>query len=132
MCRSLLTSLGQLQEEQQQLSMRVRSCIAGALISLSSLPGKFNPVIRPLMDCIKTDCDPHMQVCVNHASVLYTPYRNYLLYIVPTYALFLYMSLRSLCVTFPSLDQECCILCNIVLCHVIFGQRVRLVVPCIL
>ena len=71
LCRCLLTSLGQLQEEQQQLSMRIRSCIAGALISLSSLPGKFNPIIRPLMDCIKTDSDPLMKV-ISHLVSKYS------------------------------------------------------------
>ena len=62
--RCVLSSLGQLQEEHQRLVTRVHSCLAGALVSLSSLPTKLNPVIRPLMDSVKTEKDRLMQVCV--------------------------------------------------------------------
>ena len=60
--RSLLTSLGQLQEETQRLQTRVRCCVAGSLVALSSLPAKLNPLIRPLMDCIKLESDSLFQV----------------------------------------------------------------------
>ena len=52
--RNLLTSIGQYQEYHQSLQLRLQCCVAGSLISLSSLPHKLNPIIRPLMDSIKT------------------------------------------------------------------------------
>ena len=60
--RSLLASLGQLQEEHQRMQTRVHCCMAGTLVTLTSLPPKLNPIIRPLMDCIKTESDTLMQV----------------------------------------------------------------------
>lgn len=70
--RNVVCSVGQLQEEHQRLAMRVSSCVAGTLISLRCLPEKLNPVIRPLMDCLKTEADSVMQVymyvtCQPHA-----------------------------------------------------------------
>ncbi len=58
----MISSVGRVQEEHQRLSTKVSSCVAGALVSLSSLPAKLNPLIRPLMDCVKTEDDPLMQV----------------------------------------------------------------------
>ena len=62
--RNVLTSVGQLQDQHQQLSMRVSSCVGGALISLGCLPDKLNPIIRPLMDCLKLETDTVLQVSV--------------------------------------------------------------------
>ena len=60
--RNLVASVGHLQEEHQRLATRVSGCVAGALVSLQCLPEKLNPVIRPLMDCIKMETDPVIQV----------------------------------------------------------------------
>lgn len=78
-----MTALGQLQEENQKIHtkfvvsivcgrscdqgghlQRVHSCIAGAIISLRVLPTKLNPIIRPIMDAIKLETDPTLQVTV--------------------------------------------------------------------
>ncbi|CAI8034563.1 TATA-binding protein-associated factor 172 [Geodia barretti] len=59
--RNVLTALGQLQEEQQRCDTRVHCCVTGTLILLASLPPKLNPVIRPLMDCLKSESDPLLQ-----------------------------------------------------------------------
>ncbi|XP_064406197.1 TATA-binding protein-associated factor 172-like [Halichondria panicea] len=59
--RCVLSSVGQLQEEHVRLATRVNSCLAGALVSLDSLPTKLNPVIRPFMDTIKTERDSTIQ-----------------------------------------------------------------------
>ena len=67
--RNVVSSLGQLQEEQQRLATRISSCVAGTLISLRCLPEKLNPVIRPLMDCIKTEADSVMQVLYMYVCV---------------------------------------------------------------
>jgi TATA-binding protein-associated factor len=45
------------------LFFRVLSVIAGALVTMQALPPKLNPIIRPLMDAIKKEEDPAMQVC---------------------------------------------------------------------
>ena len=58
----VVSSAGRVQEEHQRLSTKVSSCVVGALVTLSCLPAKLNPLIRPLMDCIKTDEDTLMQV----------------------------------------------------------------------
>lgn len=71
--RNVLMSVGQLQEEHQRLSMRVSSCVGGAMISLGCLPEKLNPVIRPLMDCLKMEQDTVMQVGVPLEFLLLTP-----------------------------------------------------------
>lgn len=63
--RCVLSSLGQLQEEHVKMSTRVSAGLAGALVSLNGLPGKLNPVIRPLMDSIKTEQDPVLRVSIN-------------------------------------------------------------------
>ncbi len=63
--RCVLSSLGQLQEEHGRMATRVTACLAGALISLDGLPAKLNPVVRPLMDSIKTERDPVLRVRVN-------------------------------------------------------------------
>ena len=60
--RNLLTTLGQLQEQHQSLQAKVQCCIAGSVIMLKALPPKLNPVIRPLMDNIKSQPDPLLQV----------------------------------------------------------------------
>ena len=60
--RNLLASLGQLQEELQSSVMTVHCCVAGALVLLHSLPAKLNPIIRPLMDCVKLESDAKLQV----------------------------------------------------------------------
>ena len=60
--RSLLTALGQLQDELQHCQTRVHCCVAGALVILRSLQGKLNPIIRPLMDCVKLESDALLQV----------------------------------------------------------------------
>ncbi|XP_019852330.1 PREDICTED: TATA-binding protein-associated factor 172 isoform X2 [Amphimedon queenslandica] len=59
--RNLLTSIGQYQEYHSSLQLLVQTTAAGSLISLSSLPPKLNPIIRPLMDSIKTHSDPLLQ-----------------------------------------------------------------------
>lgn len=74
--RNVLTSVGQLQEEHQRLSMRVNSCIAGSLVSLVCLPEKLNPIVRPLMDCIKMEADGVMQVGVARRDG-HTPIYNF-------------------------------------------------------
>ena len=56
------TSVGYLQEENQRLTMRVKSCLAGTIVAIACLPEKLNPLIRPLMDCVKTEADSVMQV----------------------------------------------------------------------
>ena len=63
--RNLLTTLGQLQEQHQSLQAKVQCCIAGSVIMLKALPPKLNPVIRPLMDNIKSQPDPLLQVRVD-------------------------------------------------------------------
>ena len=60
--RNVLTALGQLQEELQRSDTRVHCCVTGTLVLLQSLPPKLNPVIRPLMDCLKLESDPLLQV----------------------------------------------------------------------
>ena len=59
--RNLLTSIGQYQEHHSSLQLLVQTTAAGSLVSLSSLPPKLNPIIRPLMDSIKTHSDPLLQ-----------------------------------------------------------------------
>lgn len=70
--RNVLTSVGQLQEEHQRLGTRVASCVGGAVISLGCLPDKLNPVIRPLMDCIKSETDAVLQVGVVLIQIVHT------------------------------------------------------------
>ena len=68
---NVLTSIGLVQEEHLQLQTRVHSCVAGALVTLNSLPSKLNPVIRPLMDSIKSGSDPLVQLlCAGWLSKL--------------------------------------------------------------
>jgi len=62
--RSLVGSISRLQEEHHRVTTRVSVCVAGALVSLQLLPDKLTPMIRPLMDCIKTEADPLIQVGV--------------------------------------------------------------------
>lgn len=59
--RNLLTTLGQLQEQHQILQGKVQCCVAGCVITLSSLPEKLTPLIRPLMNGLKTQTDSLMQ-----------------------------------------------------------------------
>ena len=44
------------------LHSRVLCCVAGALVTINALPSKLNPVIRPLMECLKTEEDNLLQV----------------------------------------------------------------------
>jgi hypothetical protein len=37
--------------------------LAKAVVELDALPEKLNPVIRPLMDCIKKEQNQEIQVC---------------------------------------------------------------------
>jgi TATA-binding protein-associated factor len=59
--RNLLTSLGQFQEQHQKYQIKIQCCTAGALITLHKLPPKLNPLIRPLMDSLKTHPDHFLQ-----------------------------------------------------------------------
>ena len=68
--RNVLTALGQLQEEIQRTDTRVQCCVTGTLVLLRSLPAKLNPVIRPLMDCIKKESDPLLQVITHTLTQL--------------------------------------------------------------
>jgi TATA-binding protein-associated factor len=58
----LLSTVTQTSSEQQTLSMRIQSSLAGALVSQGYLPEKMNPVIRPLMDTIKKEENCQLQV----------------------------------------------------------------------
>ncbi len=68
--RSLVSSISRLQEEHQRLATRVSVCVAGALVSLQILPEKLNPMVRPLMDCIKTESDSVIQVRMFSTSTI--------------------------------------------------------------
>ncbi|XP_064635758.1 TATA-binding protein-associated factor 172-like [Lineus longissimus] len=57
----LLSTVSQTSSEQQTLSMRAQTSLAGALVSQGYLPDKMNPVIRPLMDTIKKEENCQLQ-----------------------------------------------------------------------
>lgn len=57
----VLTSINEINEQQQKLNIRTQSCVTAAVVSLQSLPDKLNPLIRPLMDAIKKEESPLMQ-----------------------------------------------------------------------
>jgi TATA-binding protein-associated factor len=59
--RNLLKSSADISRYQTSLSTCVMSAIAGALISWNNLPQKLNPVVRPLMDSIKTEENEQLQ-----------------------------------------------------------------------
>lgn len=57
-CKDLQSNFQQSNSDQIALSMLTQATIAGALVSLNSLPEKLNPVIKPLMESIKKEkCD---------------------------------------------------------------------------
>lgn len=57
-CKELQSNLHQSNLDQIALSMLTQATIAGAIVSLNSLPEKLNPVIKPLMESIKKEkCD---------------------------------------------------------------------------
>ncbi|XP_033630416.1 TATA-binding protein-associated factor 172-like [Asterias rubens] len=60
-CRQLHSSIEEINEEQQRLSIRTQACLASAIIALKSLPDRLNPVIKPLMDSMKKEQIPIMQ-----------------------------------------------------------------------
>lgn len=59
----LQVCVSQTVQEQQTYSIRVQSSFAMATVMQSILPEKLNPVIRPLMDCIKKEEDLNIQMC---------------------------------------------------------------------
>lgn len=64
--RSLLKSTAHIFGKQSSLATSVSSSIAGALISWNDLPDKLNPVVRPLMDSLKSEDNEQLQ----HESAL--------------------------------------------------------------
>lgn len=57
-CKDLQSNFHQSNLDQIALSMMTQATVAGALVSLNSLPEKLNPVIKPLMESIKKEkCD---------------------------------------------------------------------------
>ncbi|XP_056018084.1 TATA-binding protein-associated factor 172-like [Ostrea edulis] len=48
-------------QELQTLTIRVQCSLAKAVVELDALPEKLNPVIRPLMDCIKKEQNQEIQ-----------------------------------------------------------------------
>lgn len=57
-CKDLKSNIHQSNLDQIALSMLTQATIAGALVSLKSLPEKLNPIIKPLMESIKKEkCD---------------------------------------------------------------------------
>ncbi|CAI9718030.1 TATA-binding protein-associated factor 172-like [Octopus vulgaris] len=55
--------ISQTTQEQQTYSVRVQCSLAMAAIMQNILPEKLNPVIRPLMDCIKKEENREIQMC---------------------------------------------------------------------
>lgn len=57
-CKDLRSNFYKSNLDQMALSMLTQATIAGALVSLNSLPEKLNPIIKPLMESIKKEkCD---------------------------------------------------------------------------
>ena len=54
--------------------------IAGALVTMQTLPPKLNPIIRPLMDAIKKEEDPAVQVYLMLKTKSFIVYIGYLFY----------------------------------------------------
>lgn len=54
-CKDLQSNFHQSNLDQNALSMLTQATIAGALVSLNSLPEKLNPIIKPLMESIKKE-----------------------------------------------------------------------------
>ncbi|KAJ3392307.1 TATA-binding protein-associated factor mot1 [Lobulomyces angularis] len=52
-CRQIRYSIDAFNEAQQRCEARVLGCISAAVVKLGKIPGKLNPVIRSLMNCIK-------------------------------------------------------------------------------
>ncbi|XP_041362673.1 TATA-binding protein-associated factor 172-like isoform X2 [Gigantopelta aegis] len=60
-CRQLQTSVSSTSHEQQMWTVRVLTSLAMAVVMMDVLPEKFNPVIRPLMECIKKEPNREIQ-----------------------------------------------------------------------
>lgn len=54
-CDDLKSNIHQSNLDQHTLNMLTQATIAGALVSLNSLPQKLNPIIKPLMESIKKE-----------------------------------------------------------------------------
>lgn len=54
-CKDLQANIHQNKLDQNALSMLTQATVAGALVSLNSLPSKLNPIIKPLMESIKKE-----------------------------------------------------------------------------
>ncbi|XP_077979914.1 TATA-binding protein-associated factor 172-like [Glandiceps talaboti] len=61
LCQQVLSSITEINTEQQKLSIRVQAALAGAVVALKSLPDKLNPIIKPLMETIKKEESSLMQ-----------------------------------------------------------------------
>ena len=59
--KSLVKSLNDSKSIQTSLNITTLSSLAGALISWGELPDKLNPLIRPLMDSIKSETNEQLQ-----------------------------------------------------------------------
>lgn len=59
----LQVCVSQTVQEQQTYNIRVQSSLAMATVTQNILPEKLNPVIRPLMDCIKKEENFNIQIC---------------------------------------------------------------------
>lgn len=49
--------------EQNSLNITTLSSLARAVVAFRAMPDKLNPVIKPLMDSIKTEENEQMQTC---------------------------------------------------------------------
>ncbi|XP_069123766.1 TATA-binding protein-associated factor 172-like [Argopecten irradians] len=59
--KQLRTIVEQTTQELQTLTIRVQVSLAKAVVMLDILPDKLNPVVRPLMDCIKKESNTSIQ-----------------------------------------------------------------------
>ncbi|XP_070579939.1 TATA-binding protein-associated factor 172-like [Ptychodera flava] len=64
-CQQVLGTISEINTEQQKLNTRVQAVLAGAIVALKCLPDKLNPIIKPLMETIKTEENPLVQ---HHAA----------------------------------------------------------------
>ncbi|KAJ8037888.1 hypothetical protein HOLleu_18825 [Holothuria leucospilota] len=60
-CKQIQTTLEEIDDEQQRLKTRTMACMASALVLVKALPRKLTPVVRPLMDAIKTEQEAGIQ-----------------------------------------------------------------------
>ncbi|XP_052235352.1 TATA-binding protein-associated factor 172-like isoform X2 [Dreissena polymorpha] len=58
---SLQTTVNQIAADQSVLCIRVQSSLAKAAVRLDIIPEKLNPVIRPLMECVKKEENQSLQ-----------------------------------------------------------------------